>query len=61
MKIVCTSSYKTYSKENTKNYTPNFYVLILISVILSFLLTMSEGVCEYYRGSVGALIFFLAN
>jgi len=34
MKIVFTSSYKTFFKENTKNYTPNSYVLVfLISVI----------------------------
>jgi len=34
MKIVFTSSYKTFFKENTKNYTLNSYVLIfLISVI----------------------------
>jgi len=27
MKIVFTSSYKTFFKENTKNNTPNSYVL----------------------------------
>jgi len=37
MKIVFTSSYKTFSKENSKNYTPNSYVLVfLISVIFFF-------------------------
>ena len=34
MKIVFTSSYKTYFKDNTKNYVINYYVLVfLISVI----------------------------
>jgi len=34
MEIVFTSSYKTFFKENTKNYTPIFCVLVfLISVI----------------------------
>jgi len=34
MKIVFTYSYKTYFKDNTKNYATNYYVLVfLISVI----------------------------
>jgi len=34
MKIVFTSSYKTYLKDNAKNYIPNYYILVfLISVI----------------------------
>jgi len=34
MKIVFTSSHEIYFKENTKNYNPNSYVLVLlISVI----------------------------
>ena len=38
MKIVFTSSYKTYFKNNTKNYVTNYYVLVfLISVIFFFL------------------------
>jgi len=37
MKIVFTSSYKTFFKENTKSDTPNSYVLVsLISVIFFF-------------------------
>ena len=33
MKIVLTSSHKTYSKENTKNYTTNSHTLVsLINV-----------------------------
>ena len=47
MKIVFTSSYKTYSKENTKNYTSNSYVLIfLISVIFFCLQFRTEGVFD---------------
>jgi len=37
MKIVFTSFYKTYFKNNTRNYVANYYVLIfLISVIFFF-------------------------
>ena len=37
MRIVFTSSYKTYFKDNTKNYVTNYYVLVfLISVIFFF-------------------------
>jgi len=39
MKIVFTFSYKTYFKDNTKNYVTNYYVLVfLISVIFLLLL-----------------------
>jgi hypothetical protein len=30
MKIVFTSYHETYSKENTKNYIPNSYVLVFL-------------------------------
>jgi len=45
MKIVFTSSHKTYPKENTKNYTPNSYVLVLLTsdLIFFFLLTIWDG------------------
>jgi len=44
MKIVFTSFYETFSKENTKNYIPNSYVLVfLISVIFFFLLIILDG------------------
>jgi len=44
MKIVFTSSYETFSKENTKNYIPNSYVLVfLISVNFFFLLIIWDG------------------
>jgi len=47
MKVVFTSSYKTFSKENTKNYTQNSYVLVfLISVIFFF--PYNFGRREYY-------------
>ena len=36
MKIVFTSSHETYSKENTKNYTPNSYVLVFVMCDLIF-------------------------
>ena len=46
MKIVSTSSYKTYFKNNTKNYITNYYVLVfLISVI--FLFVYNIGRREY--------------
>jgi len=44
MKIVFTSFYKTFSKENTKNYTPNSFVLVfLISVIFFLLIIWNRG------------------
>ena len=43
MKIVFTSSYKTYFKDNTKNYVTNYYVLVfLISVIFIFAYNMGR-------------------
>jgi len=46
MKIIFTSSYKTFSKENIKNYTPNSYVIVfLISVI--FFSSYNLGRKEY--------------
>ena len=43
MKIVFTSSYETFSKENTKNYIPNSYVLVfLISVIFFFAYNLGQ-------------------
>jgi len=33
MKIVFTSSYKTYFKDNTRNYVANYYVLPLSQII----------------------------
>jgi len=32
MAIVFTSSPETYSKENTKSYTPNYYVLVYLDI-----------------------------
>jgi len=47
MKIVFTFSYKTYFKDNTKNYVTNYYVLIfLISVIFIFF-SYNIGRMEY--------------
>jgi len=44
IKIVFTSSYKTYFKDNTRNYVTNYYVLIfLIRVKLFFLLKIWDG------------------
>ena len=44
MKIDFTSSYETFSKENTKNYTPNSFVLVfLISVIFFLLIIWNRG------------------
>jgi hypothetical protein len=51
MKIVFTSSYKTYFKDNTKNYVTNYYVLVfLISVIFFFAYNMGQR--EYSLTSV---------
>jgi len=39
MKIIFTSSYKTYFKDNTKNYVTSYYVLVfLISVFYFFII-----------------------
>jgi len=53
MKIVFTSSYETFSKENTKNYIPNSYVLFLIiwdgksiRVCLLHVITILIGCCK---------------
>ncbi|RHN58210.1 hypothetical protein MtrunA17_Chr5g0448651 [Medicago truncatula] len=43
MKIVFTYSYKTYDKENTKNYISSSYVLIFLISVFSFLLTIWDG------------------
>jgi len=51
MKIVFTSSYKSYFKDNTKNYVTNYYVLVfLISVI--FFLSYNMGQREYFLSVV---------
>jgi len=50
MKIVFASFYKTYFKDNTKNYVTSYYVLVfLISVIFFFLLIIWDG---------GSIFFF---
>jgi len=61
MKIVFTFSYKTYFKDNTKNYVTNYYVLVfLLSVIFFFAYNMGRR--EYHVKKVPALcggrIFF---
>jgi len=43
MKIIFTSSYKTFFKENTKNYTPNSYVLVFLISVIFFLLIIWDG------------------
>jgi len=51
MKIVFTSSYKTFFKENTKNYTPNSYVIVfLISVIFFFAYNLGRKEYDDKRG-----------
>jgi len=43
MKIVFTFSYKTYFKDNTRNYVENYYVLVfLISLIIFFAYNMGR-------------------
>jgi len=36
MKISFTSSYKTYFKDNTKNYVTNYYVLVFLRSVIFF-------------------------
>ena len=43
MKIVFTSSYKTFIKKNTKNYTSNSYVLVFLISVIFFLLIIWDG------------------
>ena len=43
MKIVFTSSYKTYFKYNTKNYVTNYYVLVFLISVIFFLLIIWDG------------------
>jgi len=37
MKNIFTSSYKTYFKDNTKNYVANYYVLVFLISVIFFL------------------------
>jgi len=48
MKIVFTSSYETFSKENTKNYIPNSYVLVFLISVIFF--PYNLGRREYITG-----------
>jgi len=43
MKIIFTSSYKTYFKDNTKNYVTNYYVLVFLISVIFFLLIIWDG------------------
>jgi len=54
MNIVFTSFYKTYFKDNTRNYVTNYYVLVfLISVKLFFLLIIWDiGSISYEMSDV---------
>jgi len=36
MKIIFTSSYKTYFKDNTKNYVTNYYALVFLIYMIFF-------------------------
>jgi len=38
IEIVFTSSYKTYFKDNTKNYVTNYYVLVFLITVFFFFL-----------------------
>ena len=43
MKIIFTSSYKTYLKNNTKNYVTNYYVLVFLINAIFLLLIIWDG------------------
>jgi len=47
MKIVFTSSYETFSKENTKNYIPNSYVSVFLISVVFFFFAYNLGRREY--------------
>ena len=60
MKIVFTSSYETFSKENTKNYIPNSYVLVFLISVIFFFLIIWDGGREYvFIVICGTYIIFL--
>jgi len=42
MKIVFTSFYKTYFKDNTKNYVTNYYVLVFLISVIFFAYNMGR-------------------
>jgi len=46
MKIIFTSSYKTYFKDNTKNYVTNYYVLVFLRSVIIFF-AYNIGPMEY--------------
>jgi len=61
MKIVFTSSNKTYFKNNTINYVANYYVLVfLISVIFFFAYNMGRREYKLLKKSDERLILILA-
>ena len=47
MKIVFTYSYKTYFKDNTKNYVTNYYVLVFLICVIFFFVAYNMGRREY--------------
>jgi len=42
MKIIFTSSYKTYFKNNTENYVTNYYVLVFLISVIFFVYNMGR-------------------
>jgi len=59
MKIVFTFSYKTFSKENTKNYTPNSYVLVFLINVIFFLFIIWDGGSMDKGYMIGKCVFRL--
>jgi len=47
MKIIFTSSYKTYFKDNTKNYVTNYYILVFLISVIFFSSSYNMGHREY--------------
>jgi len=43
MKIIFTSSYKTYLKNNTKNHVTNYYVLVFLISMIFFSYNMGRN------------------
>jgi len=46
MKIVFTSSYKMYFKDNTRNYDTDYYVLVFLISVNSFFFAYNMGQTE---------------
>jgi len=53
MEIVFTSSYKTYFKDNTRNFDTNYYVLIFLISVIFFIYNMRQREYLYKPKGLG--------